>query len=120
MRAFKVSVNGKKVCVAGIGENGVLTAIVNWVTGDRASDLFLEVGGLVTPVREHVAWASQKPLRVGDEVRIRIVEAASVDTPVKKHLSDPAKELSSKKRYVRVMAKQLGWTIRTRPKKRTS
>ena len=120
MRAFDVSLNGKKVCLAGIGDDGVLSAIVNWVAGDRAADLFLEVGGLVNPIREHVAWLEQKPLRVGDEIRIKIVETTSTDKPIKKHRIDPAEELRSQKRHVRVMAKNLGWTIQTRPKRKTN
>jgi hypothetical protein len=51
MRAFEVSLNGKKLCLAGIGDDGVLTAIVDWVTGRDRADLFLEVGGLVSPTR---------------------------------------------------------------------
>jgi hypothetical protein len=120
MRAFEVFLNGKKLCLAGIGDDGVLSAIVNWVVGDQTADLFLEVGGLVSPVREHVKWVKQKPLRVGDEIRVKIVETSSTDRPIKKHRIDPAKELRSQKRYVRMMAKNLGWTIQAQPKRKPS
>ena len=116
MRAFEVFLNDKKLCLAGIGDDGVLSAIVNWVTRGQAGDLFLEVGGLVSPNREHVKWVKQKPLRVGDEIRVRIVESSSPDRPSRKHRIDPAKELRSQKRYLRMMAKNLGWTIRALPK----
>src|SRR5258708_2890131 len=106
MRAFRVSLNGKKLCLAGVGERGVLSAIVNWVAGDHGADLFMEVGGLAS--KEHVAWVSQKRLGVGDEIRVKIVEARSVDKPVKKRRVHPAETLSSQKRYVRMMAKKLG------------
>jgi len=66
MRAFDVSLNGKKLCRAGIGDDGVLTTIVNWVTRKNTGDLFLEVGGLVSTVDEHVSWVKQNPLQVGD------------------------------------------------------
>ena len=49
MRAFRIYLNGKKLCLAGIGDDGVLSAIVNWVATDREGDLFLHVGGLLSP-----------------------------------------------------------------------
>jgi len=120
MRAFEVSLNGKKLCLAGIGNDGVLSAIVNWVTGDQVSDLSLEVGGLVSPIQEHVAWVRRKPLRVGDVIGVKIVETRSTDRPVKKHRIDPAEELRSQKHYVRMMAKKLGWKIQPQPKRKAS
>ena len=84
MRAFEISMNGKKLCVAGIGDDGVLSAIMNWVGKGGRGDLFLEVGGMITPSNQHVSWIPQKPLQVGDEIRIRVVEVDLVDEPVKK------------------------------------
>lgn len=84
MRAFEVYLNGKKLCLAGIGNDGVLTTIVNWVARKGRGDLFLEVGGLVSSADEHVAWINQKPLRVGDQLRIKLVETSSVDEPTKR------------------------------------
>jgi hypothetical protein len=51
----------EKLCLAGIGDDGVLSVIANWIAGGRykAADLFLEVGGLVSPSQEHVAWIKQ-------------------------------------------------------------
>jgi len=111
MRAFNVSLNGKKLCLAGVGERGVLSAIVNWVAGDRGADLFREVGGLAN--EEHVDWVMQKRLQVGDEVRVTIVDAESADKPVMTRRIHPAETLKAKKRYVRMMAKELGWKIPT-------
>jgi hypothetical protein len=117
MRAFKVYLNRKKLCLAGIGDDGVLTAITNWVSGGphKTSDLFLEVGGLVSPSREHLNWIKQKPLRVGDEIRVKIVEKDSVDKPIDRQRADSARDLENQKAYVRAAAKQLGWTVRERP-----
>src|SRR5215468_270201 len=119
MRAFKVSLNGKKLCLAGVGHEGVLTAIVNSVTGIRPSaadgreDLFLEVGGLFSPTDEHFKWVHQKHLHVGDRIQVQIVDTTSADRPIKKYRLDAADRLTSQKRYVRMMAKQLGWKIQT-------
>jgi hypothetical protein len=33
VKAFVVSVNGRKICTAGIGPNGVLSTILHWVGG---------------------------------------------------------------------------------------
>jgi hypothetical protein len=116
MRAFEVSLNGKKLCLAGIGDDGVLTTIVNWVTGEGIADLFLEVGGLVSFADEHVSWIKQKPLQVGDSIKVKIVEAKSVDNPTRRRRTHPAERLRAQKRYVREMAKKLGWKIQTRSK----
>jgi hypothetical protein len=86
MRACKVYLHGEKVCLAGIGDDGVLSAIVNPVGGGRRpADLFLHVGGLVTPTQEHVEWVRQKPLGIGDEIRVKIVDEASVDAPIERY-----------------------------------
>ncbi len=116
MRAFDVYLNQRKLCRAGIGDNGVLTAIVNWVAGDGRRDLFLQVGGLMTPQDEHVRWVSQKRLRVGDRISVKVVEARSADKPSKAYRINPAETLKAKKCYVRSIAKELGWKIRPRPK----
>lgn len=101
MRAFDVSLNGKKLCRAGIGDDGVLTTIVNWVARKSVGDLFLEVGGLVSKVDEHISWVSQKPLQVGDTIQVIVVEAKSVDEPTKKQRPSEAALLKARKRYVR-------------------
>ncbi|HKW18279.1 MAG TPA: hypothetical protein VJO35_12300 [Terriglobales bacterium] len=87
MRAFEISLNGKTLCVAGIGEDGVLSAIVDWVTKPDHGDLFLDVGGLISPRDEHVQWVRQKPLEVNDEIQVRIIETAHVDEPAQTNRS---------------------------------
>jgi protein involved in polysaccharide export with SLBB domain len=91
--------------------------------GRTAESFHLHVGGLLIPGDEHVRWPD-KNLSVGDEVRIKIVEAASVDEPTKRFPRDEKKRTKEAKRYVRRMAKKLGWTIQTvrkrkKPTKRT-
>ena len=115
MRAFKVSLNGKKLCLAGIGERGVVSAIVNWVAGEGGADLFMEVGGFAS--ERHVKWIRQKHLHVGDEIRVKIVEAASVDRPIKVKPINPVETRRAQKRYVRMMAKQFGWRIQAKSKR---
>jgi hypothetical protein len=119
MRAFEVSLNRKKLCLAGIGDDGVLTAIVHWVPRKGEGDLFLTVGGLISPVSEHVTWVRQD-LSVVDEISVRIVETSSTDKPIKRERTHPAEDVKYQKSYVRAMARKFGWKIQTRPKRSTS
>jgi hypothetical protein len=61
MRSFDVSLNRKNLCLAGVGERGVLSAIISWVAGDRGEDLFIQVGGLAN--EEHIDWVKQSPCK---------------------------------------------------------
>ena len=119
MVALEVSLNGKRTCVAGVGQTGVVSANGCWVR--RAADqagpaeqLFLEVGGLKTLERENLRWRGQPSVKVGDEVRIKVVEAKRVPKPTARNREYPADTLRAQKRYVRQMAKQFGWKIVTR------
>jgi hypothetical protein len=91
MLCFEVSLNGKKLCLAGVGESGVLSAIVSWVGGlplsprkrgrTRAGQADLHVGGLYDRephIHVHPRWVGRR-LRLGDEVSIRIVQGTSPD-----------------------------------------
>ena len=122
MRAFVLYLNDKKLCTAGVGDQGVLTAIVDWVrrkgprTLSRRSnsveeELGVSLEGLITSTSEHVRWRRQR-LDVGDEVRIRIVETESVEKPAHREKRDRRRELRQQKTYVREMAKKFGWTIK--------
>jgi len=91
MICFEVSINGVTKTMAGIGDMGVLSAIVNWVVRDPGSwkadpeeftesELDFRMGGLDTRTDEFVEWA-REDLKVGDEVLIRVVEDQSPDHP---------------------------------------
>ncbi len=113
MRAFEVHLNGKRLCVAGIGEDGVLTAFITGIARKDWNHLDLKVDGLVGKTGEHVLWSDRR-LRTGDEVRVKIVEAASADRPLRRKKRDPQEELRAKKLYVRKLANELGWEVRTK------
>jgi len=118
MAAFEVHLNGKKLCIAGIGDDGVLVAIVSYVVrSSRKEELSLSVSGLVSPAQEHVRWRDDLELEVGDEVLLRIVESERVDRPRKRTREDPTARVKQQKHYVRAMAKKFGWEIKARPKK---
>ena len=113
MRAFEVHLNGKRLCVAGIGDQGVLNALISLMLGQNRNEVRLEVGGLSLPFQEYLTWSKRK-LRSGDEVRIRVCEANSIDRPkerIKQVEIDPKEDIRNQKRYVREMARKFGWKI---------
>lgn len=89
MIAFKVSLNGKRVCTAGVRDFGVVSAIVSWVRRKPENsrrkkgieeELTAEIGGLDGDSRAHLNWLSRR-LRVGDRVTVEVVETDIVDKP---------------------------------------
>jgi hypothetical protein len=111
MKAFEVLLNDKKLCVSGIGEHGVLTAIVDYVVSSRRDEATLSVGGLVTPKEEHVQWVGRRKLAVGDEVRVKVVEVETVDNPTNTKPADLAAADDRQKEYIRQAARKFGWII---------
>jgi len=82
MICFEVWVNGEKICLAGVGESGVLNAIIDGARKQRKSNL--HIGGLVND--EYVHWTKKEHiLEVGDEVTIKIVEADTANEPIRKY-----------------------------------
>jgi hypothetical protein len=121
MRALEIHVNSKRLCTAGIGDDGVLTAIVRSVlrptpatsrrrTTPAKEDLGLDIGGFNSSTSEHVRWKSPK-LRTGDEIRIKIIETDQSDKPTSRDRADPDEVIKAEKRYIERHAKKLGWTI---------
>jgi hypothetical protein len=45
----------------------VLSAIVDYVSGQSRDELTLTVSGLISPKREHVRWVRDRKLRIGDQ-----------------------------------------------------
>ena len=99
MIALEVSLNGKRVCIAGADDLAVLTAIIS-ASGrlgpktvparpdDITPDLFYSVGGLTSrPDPEtdlHLSWKSIAPLKVGDVIQVKILETNKTDQPTSK------------------------------------
>ena len=110
MRAFEIFLNGKRLCLAGIGKDGVLSTTITHVPFRKRRETRLYVGGIVLPQDEHVFWR-QSNLRIGDELRLKIVEKETVDEPRERTRRDPKAEVKSQKQYVRKMAKRFGWKI---------
>ena len=119
MTAFEVFHRGKRLCKAGIGSDGVLSAAVTLATLPRAGsksrdDLFVQVGGLHSPSREHRSWV-YKSLAVGDEIIIRITSANRVDSPKSRKRDSMKKIKDQNGKIVRRLASKLGWKIDENP-----
>jgi flagellar basal body L-ring protein FlgH len=123
MIAFEVMVNGNKVCVAGLEDLGVLSAILSWAnrvprsdaqTNEeyRTQELTLEVGGLqsarVNQTEQCILWV-RKQLKVGDIVTINIKNLDAVDE-AESRVFQNSKELvrQAKRRYFEELKKEFG------------
>jgi hypothetical protein len=80
MKAHEVFINGRRVCLAGVGDDGVLSTIVNWVGDPSGDDYCLTVTGLDNRTGQHFKW-DIPPVEVGAEVLVRLVEVPAVDSP---------------------------------------
>ena len=76
MIAIEVYINGEKKCVAGTND-GMFSAIVNVARYPHMS-----IGGMIEKegISHYVSWPRES-LQIGDEVRIRLIEADEVDPP---------------------------------------
>ncbi len=109
MIAFDVFLNNKKLARAGVGSDGVLTAMTTWVrrrasrTGGPQWDRDLSfslVGYRSTTgdVGEHFRWEDRK-LKPGDVLTIKVITAVRVDEPRHRVAEDPELVERSQRRY---------------------
>jgi hypothetical protein len=120
MIALKISHNGRPVCVAGVGDVGVIMSNVTWVhsfdyqTEDgrktEHTELSLHIGGLHTPTNEYRTWDSPD-IKVGDAVTIEIVESDVVDRYTASCGSGKTGDPEEEREYVRKKAREFGWTV---------
>ncbi len=94
MKAFVVLVNGKPLCTAGIGRDGVLSGHVTWAGQGGHGDLSLHIGGLDSSTDEFVGWPAPD-VGVGDEITFRIVESEAVDPPSRREKAERNCEAAS-------------------------
>jgi hypothetical protein len=114
MIAFKVSLDGKHLCTAGVRNLGVLSAIVTWIRRKPETsrsrkvvdeELTLDVGALDSVSDQHLRWLSRR-LRVGHQVTIDVVDVAKVDKPKRRHRRDPKLIARAKRRYYERLKKE--------------
>lgn len=98
MIALEVSRNGRRLCLAGVGENGVVSSSLHWCgygAGKKRLRPQLEVGGLDSIRDEFVTWI-KRALVAGDEITIRVVEAKAVDKPKKRMSAAPIRRFADR------------------------
>jgi len=89
---FEVFLNERRLCLAGVGEHGLLSAFLSWhslAPAERAPyqegqgpHLGLIVnGGGGSRAGESLHWVEDVAIGVGNEVKIRIIEAETPDEP---------------------------------------
>jgi hypothetical protein len=113
MRAYEVFLNGKRLCVAGVGSDGYISAYITYRSEPEAT--WINVMGLINRKKLYVRW-TQRNLRTGDEVLLRVVDRKSVDRYKIIRQHDEKRDLESMKRHVRKMAKSLGMAVLENPK----
>ena len=100
--------NRKKLCVAGIGSDGYISASITYVS--EGNKTWIDVVGLDNRKKKYVYWTSTK-LRTGDEISLKVVDLKSVDKykAIRRH--DEKRDIESIKRETRRRAKAFGWEI---------
>jgi hypothetical protein len=114
MIAFEIWIDGRKQCVAGIGDLGVASAMATWVrrasldptSGEPVPDgveeeLNFEVAGLAYDpdgAAVHSRWLRQ-PLQLGQQVTLTVVETDEADPPVVREREDPERTERLKRQY---------------------
>jgi len=111
MRAFEIHLNGKKLCVAGMERGQLLFSIACVENKQGRGDVGLGMTG-ISATRDTVRW-QQRSLQMNDKVQIKIVEAKTADA-FEVLQKAPLDSRKYEKAYVRSMAKEFGWTIKTK------
>lgn len=113
MRAFEIYLNDKRLCVAGLEQGDLLFSIGCGENRHGRGEVGLGMTGLL-PTKSTVRW-QQRSLQMNDQIRIKMVEAKTVDKF--EVLQEPPKDSRKyEKAYVRRMAKEFGWTIQAKPR----
>jgi hypothetical protein len=85
--------------------------MVSEISQQGSHDLSFGVRGLISAIEEHVIWKGHMPLKVGDEIALKIVHTDVVDTPEKRYLTNFKEDEENSKAYVLAVAKKYGWKL---------
>lgn len=104
MIALEVRLNGKRICIAGAEDLAVLHTNVTAAgtlgaktvparPDDTENDLFYSVSGLTRrsdPKKDvHLNWKSIAPLKIGDVIQVKVLEAKKADPPKSRKKATP-------------------------------
>lgn len=114
MICFEITINDEKICTAGlVNGRGVLTTIIDRLMREPAEEdqgeaAHVTVGGLANYGNndtEHLDWV-KRPLSVGDQVSIRVVDSDDIDDPVSRERIDPDFEEKEERKYYERLKKK--------------
>lgn len=95
MLAFDIRIGEERICLAGVDDWSLLSAILTAQRGDQSDDiesLELHVGGMTKTdaagTSHHVRWGKLRQLEVGTTITIQVLEADAADMPIKRFRSD--------------------------------
>lgn len=86
MVVIEVHLNGERLAVAGVNDKGFVNAWLNTVCSEGWMGGDLRVLGMDSGAKKSEkgsTWVQRNDLKVGDEVTLRIVDVAEVDTPLR-------------------------------------
>lgn len=97
MLCFEVWRNGEKLTTAGVSETGVLSVILHWVGKEpNASSIAASSVAVIPGIQCHVGgidgvasvdWYETDQLKIGDELRVRIISSDLPDPPIRSQLA---------------------------------
>jgi hypothetical protein len=113
MITLEIHINGKRLCRAGVGPHGVVTAVTTWMNraartrdGDVIPGKFEEaaylavMGGCIDAEGGDLSLDWGRPtLRVGDEVRITVVDGRRPTKPRSQQREDPQLVEKARRRH---------------------
>jgi hypothetical protein len=115
MLCFEVWKNDKRLAVAGVRETGVVSLVLSWVGKEPGASaaaatahgaipgLHWNVGGIDSsdPAGDKdVEWVDTPELKLGDEVRVRLISAESADQAARCENAVPASRVESGSRVI--------------------
>ncbi|MBW4470976.1 MAG: hypothetical protein KME45_11320 [Stenomitos rutilans HA7619-LM2] len=116
MLRFEVIINNEPRIIAGFDEVRVLTAILSYRAADpedednKDDDLCLSAGGLIHHGKhdyEYLDWV-KRSLKIGDTIKIRVVESDEVTPPIRKERRDPDFVAKEQRRYYENLKQEYG------------
>jgi hypothetical protein len=116
MIVFDAFINGKRLCRAGVGDAGMLYASVAWVQRDTRGRrrgagftgepmLAFNVEGRTE--ESYRVWQCLN-LKVGDQVRLKVLEAQTADPPSRETRVDPAAADKAERRWYLMLKRKYG------------
>lgn len=110
MIALKVTINDSPPVVAGIQDQGVVSAIVTLKTehGSKETETNLNLSGLNSSQgQEFLTWVKSQ-LQPGDTIKIEVIETAKIDGPTERRREENDYALKAEREYYEEMKKKFG------------